>query len=236
MRTPPPRFDTTDWSMVLRLRDAGADGYREALEALVEIYWRPVYAYIRHSGNEPDRAEDFTQSFFLRVLEREPFRHLEREGASFRTYLRTSVRHFLASEIRHERAARRSPATPILGLSDLEGLIGTGDPDPSVTADAAFRQQWTRQVLRAARDRMRAEWEASGRRTAFLVFDRSVRGDASQADLAAAFEVSRSQVNNYVHRGRIAFRKYLRLVVAGYVTRPEDVDAELAELGADLPP
>ncbi len=42
----------------------------DALESLCRIYWPPVYAYARHRGYSPEHAEDLTQGFFAKLLEK----------------------------------------------------------------------------------------------------------------------------------------------------------------------
>jgi RNA polymerase sigma-70 factor (ECF subfamily) len=57
---------------------AGADvtstGAREALTALCESYWYPLYAFIRSRGHPVQDAEDLTQAFFAQLLEKRTLR------------------------------------------------------------------------------------------------------------------------------------------------------------------
>ena len=94
-------FTTTNWSVVLEAQGQ-SPAAQEALEKLCRTYWRPVYSFIRREGTGPDEAEDLTQSFFALLLERRNFDAVRKEKGRLRSYLLTSLKHFLVSE--HRRA------------------------------------------------------------------------------------------------------------------------------------
>jgi len=83
------RFKTTRWSLVLALRE---DGAREALSTLCEIYWTPVYAFIRRSGRPVEDARDLTQAFFTAVIDKGHFAKARQERGRFRSFLLSAVR------------------------------------------------------------------------------------------------------------------------------------------------
>lgn len=64
------RFDTIRWSVVLAARDRSAAISRNALSTLCETYWPPLYAYIRRRGYATEEAQDLTQEFFARLIEK----------------------------------------------------------------------------------------------------------------------------------------------------------------------
>src|SRR6516162_1658219 len=94
----PVRFETTHWSLVLAAGERDSPQSRAALEALCRSYWYPLYAYIRHQGFDAHRAEDLTQEFFTRFLEKDFLGVVNPEKGKFRSFLRACVRHFLANE------------------------------------------------------------------------------------------------------------------------------------------
>src|SRR5437899_9734104 len=102
----PAAFTTTHWSVVLEAQGE-SPAAREALEKLCRTYWRPVYSFIRRQGIGPEQAEDLTQSFFALLLERRDFDAVRREKGRLRSYLLTSLKHFLASEHRRATTAKR---------------------------------------------------------------------------------------------------------------------------------
>lgn len=66
----PSMFLTTHWSLVLSAGGSDSTEARDALAKLCQVYWRPLYAYVRRRGYSSHDAEDFTQGFFARILER----------------------------------------------------------------------------------------------------------------------------------------------------------------------
>ena len=99
------RFRTTSWSLVLAASDQAGAG--EALARLCETYWHPVYAFIRRNGSDPDKAQDLTQEFFARLIEKNYLEDADRRRGRFRSFLLTSVKHFLANEWDREQALKR---------------------------------------------------------------------------------------------------------------------------------
>src|SRR4029079_8997508 len=98
----PRRFTTTRWTLIVRAAgDPTSSQAREALAELCESYWYPVYAFVRRTGKSTEDAQDLTQAFFARVLEKRGLRNADPERGRFRSYLLAAVRHFLANE--HDR-------------------------------------------------------------------------------------------------------------------------------------
>ena len=87
---PPPASDawfvTTHWSVVLSARAKGSGQSAVALETLCRNYWFPLYAYVRRQGRAPHDAQDLTQSFFARLLQKDYLQAAAREKGKFRTF------------------------------------------------------------------------------------------------------------------------------------------------------
>ena len=106
------RFPTTSWSTVLAAR---APATRQpALQALCSAYWSPVYAFVRRRGYDPETAQDLTQAFFARMLEKRDVEAARHERGRFRSFLLASVKHFLTNEWDKGQAQKRGGGTPIL--------------------------------------------------------------------------------------------------------------------------
>ena len=58
------RFRTTRWNIVLLSAQSHAPGYKEALAELCNLYWYPLYKFVRRRGHSPEDAQDLTQGFF----------------------------------------------------------------------------------------------------------------------------------------------------------------------------
>jgi RNA polymerase sigma-70 factor (ECF subfamily) len=92
------KFRTTNWSLVLEAAQKDTPQGREALARLCEAYWYPLYVFIRRKGYDVDEARDLTQAFFVRLLEKNYLKEVKPEASRFRSFLLTSLKHFLANE------------------------------------------------------------------------------------------------------------------------------------------
>src|SRR5690349_11152940 len=95
-------FATTHWSVVLCARSDDSSQAANALERLCHTYWYPLYVYARRRGEDAHEAQDATQSFFARLLEKDFLRQVDREKGKFRSFLLAAFKHFLADA--HDRA------------------------------------------------------------------------------------------------------------------------------------
>src|SRR5262245_21132203 len=87
------RFATTHWSLVCAARDRAAPEARAALAALCAVYWYPLYAYVRRRGHDAAGAEDLTQEFFARLLEKDVLAAADRSRGRFRSFLLAACQH-----------------------------------------------------------------------------------------------------------------------------------------------
>jgi RNA polymerase sigma-70 factor (ECF subfamily) len=101
------RFATTEWSLVLAAGDSQAPGSREALESLCRTYWYPVYAQIRFRGRDSETAKDLTQGFFAELLEKRSIRLADPQRGRFRSFLKSSIDHFVSHERQRAAALKR---------------------------------------------------------------------------------------------------------------------------------
>jgi RNA polymerase sigma-70 factor (ECF subfamily) len=103
---PSSRFSTTHWSLVLTARDVASPASGEAMERLCRAYWYPLYAYVRRQEHASHDAQDLTQEFFSRVLEKGYLHAAASEKGRFRTFLLVALQRFLANE--WDRAADKN--------------------------------------------------------------------------------------------------------------------------------
>src|SRR5437870_13744125 len=96
--------------------DATSTGAREALTVLCETYWYPLYAFLRSRGHSAADAEDVTQAFFARLLEKQTLRHADPDRGRFRSFMLASLRHFVANEHDRQTAKKRGGGDPPLEL------------------------------------------------------------------------------------------------------------------------
>src|SRR5262245_25555060 len=99
---PAARFQTTNWSLVF-----AAGGSPDALNDLCARYWSPAFAYVRRCGHDRADAEDLTQAFFSRMLEKRDFQRADPLRGKFRSFLLGSLKHFLSNERDRVQAKKR---------------------------------------------------------------------------------------------------------------------------------
>lgn len=107
---------TTRWTVVLAARDPESPHADTALETLCRAYWYPLYAYVRRLGHPPADAEDLTQEFFCRLLEKDWLSSADPAKGRFRTFLLVALKRFLANEWKRASRQKRGGAVPHLPL------------------------------------------------------------------------------------------------------------------------
>lgn len=220
---------------------AGRDGTHEAglaLEELCRAYWYPLYAYVRRRGHAPADAEDLTQAFFARVLERNWVGDADRTRGRFRTFLLSAMNHFLADEWDKARAQKRGGGAAHLPLDmvSAETRYG-GEPAHHITPDQIFDRQWALTLLDTVLQQLRSEYEREGRAELFDGLRHClIGGRESQpyARLAEHLRMTEGAVKVAVHRLRKRYRALLRATVAQTTATDSEVDEELKHLFAVL--
>jgi len=233
----PVAFTTTHWSIVLAAQgqSPAAD---EALEKLCLTYWRPVYSFIRRKGRGAEDAQDLTQSFFARLLERRDFNSVRQEKGRLRSYLLIAVKNFLASE--HERAtsAKRGGGRMPIPLEEMRTHEGSaGEPVDLLTADRIYERRWALTVLDRALARLSVEYRAASNQALFDRLKQFLTDEPdrpSQAQIASELCMSENAVKQAYHRFRLAYREFVREEIAQTVAVPDDVEDELRHLVAVL--
>ena len=85
VRVRDPHFRTTRWSVVNAARAEDSSAAQEALAVLCETYWYPLYSFVRRSGLAAHDAEDVTQGFFARLLDKRDIGGADPQRGRFRT-------------------------------------------------------------------------------------------------------------------------------------------------------
>jgi RNA polymerase sigma factor (sigma-70 family) len=236
----PGRFATTHWSVIVAARDGEAVEARAALADLCRAYWYPLYAYVRHQGNSADQAQDLTQEFFTRLLEKDFFDTVDPEKGKFRSFLLAACKHFLANERDRERAQKRGGGQPPLSLDlgDAEARFGR-EPDHTLTAEKLFERRWALALLQEVLARLREEHAARSKEAlfdrlrGFLVGERQPGGHAAAA---AELGLTEGAVKVAVHRLRQRYRELIREEIGRTVHDPKAIDDEIRALFAALAP
>lgn len=227
------KFQTTRWSLITAARE-GPEQARVALEHLCRAYRPPVLAFVRRSGYSEGDAEDLTQAFFVRFLERGWFAEADPQRGRFRTLLLVALRNFLHDQYAQAHALRRGGG---LRVDDdaIDNVAGDESPEQ------AFTRAWLGTVLGHAMHRLEREWSAAGKREQFEQLAPLLVEPAEAAELrqlAAATGVRSNTLAVQAHRMRQRLRQLVRLELLQTVGSAEALEQELAELRdvLDAPP
>jgi RNA polymerase sigma-70 factor (ECF subfamily) len=232
----PADFATTHWSVVLR---AGRDDQSQlaALEELCKNYWRPIYAYVRRRGSTPEEAQDLTQSFFEKLLEKNWLADVDPQRARFRSFLLTMVSRFIVNEYHRTHTQKRGGKAFHFSVQDpeLENQLVASPSAGSPEQD--FDRHWAMTLLDRALKRLRAEAEESGKAAQFDLLSPHLSQEAEAGDyarLATQLKMSSGAVAVSVHRLRHRYRELVRAEIAETLTDQADTDLEMNHLMAAL--
>ena len=205
---PPDRFPATRRSVLLAARDSDPEVRRQALDTLIDSYWKPVYKYLRvqHRAAE-DEAQDLTQSFFALALEKGTFDRYDPARARFRTFLRLVLDGFVANERKAARREKRGGGAIALDFAGAEAELARSPSQAAqdLSPEEYFHREWVRGLFACAVERLRDE--LSPRR--FLLFERyDLEEDRpTYARLAEELGITTVQVTNELAAARRDFRR-----------------------------
>lgn len=235
-------FPPTRYSVVRALGGGDPEIRRQAWDALVVAYWKPVYKYVRVKWQvTPADAADVTQDFFARALEKDFFGRYDPARARFRTFLRTCLDGFMSNARKAEGRLKRGggiPAVP-LDFDAAEGELRREPPAPSLDVEAYFHREWVRSVLTQAIDDLRAELEQAGKGRQFQIFQRydlAEDDDAkpTYAEIARELGVAPTDVTNHLAAARRAFRRVVLERLRGICGTEAEFESEARHLLRDI--
>ncbi len=230
----PRQFATTRWSVVLAAGERDTPGSREALARLCETYWYPLYAFARRWGHTADEAQELTQEFFSRLLEKHYLGDVRPERGRFRSFLLASLKHFLLNERDRALAQKRGGGqAPIpLEIDTAEGRYRL-EPVETTTPETVFERRWALTLLERVLQRLGDEYAETGRAQLFDALKGLLTGQSDApkyAEIGAALGMSDGAVKVAVHRLRRRFGELLRDEIADTVSDPAEIDDEIRYL------
>jgi RNA polymerase sigma factor (sigma-70 family) len=223
-----PIFSTTNWSVVLEAQGQ-SPAAQEALEKLCHTYWRPVYSFIRREGTGHEEAEDLTQAFFVLLLQRRNFDDVRKEKGRLRSYLLTSLKHFLVSQHRRAVTVKRGKGQQPVPLEELAAI----EPADHLSADRIYERRWALTLMEQVLRRLREEYAMAGNSELFDLLKQLLPdepGAPSRAEIAAQLGMTENAVRQALHRFRQRYQLLLRDEIAHTVAMASDIEDELRHL------
>jgi len=231
---PASAFPATQWTLILAAGEGDSKVADEALAQLCRAYWFPVYAFIRRKGNPADEAQDLTQEFFARCLERRHFASADPSRGRFRSFLLTCVKNFLADQSDRRNAEKRGGGTAFLPLELEDGenrynkeLIDNDTPEK------LYERAWAQTLIARVNDNLRTAFSREGRADQFDQLKQYLPGGAGPepySDAARELGASEGALKVAVHRIRRRYREMFRTEIANLVSRTDQVDEEVRYL------
>jgi RNA polymerase sigma factor (sigma-70 family) len=231
-------FDSTRWSVVVLAQDAASPEAQEALATLCQTYWYPVYAFIRRWCGSADKAEELTQEFFTRFLEKDFVSGADQSRGSFRTYLLACCKHFLSNQRKHARAQKRGGGQRILSL-DIESAQQRYvlEPADTLTPEKLFDRRWALTLLERSLEALAQEYQRQGKSALYQELKSHLVGDprsSSYGEAAIRLEMTEPAVKKAAQRLRQRCRTIMREQILATVDSPEQLEDEVRNLFAVL--
>jgi RNA polymerase sigma-70 factor (ECF subfamily) len=231
-------FATTHWSVVLAAGSQATVSSQEALAELCQTYWYPLYAFVRRKGHSPHDAQDLTQAFFARLLEKNYVAQAERERGRFRTFLLAALTHFLADEWDKQRRLKRGGGREFVSFDAVTAEERYRlEPVEQLDAAKLYERRWVTTLFDQVLARLEQEFRDAGKGALFDGLKSSLLSEpdrTSYVQLGTRLGLTVDAVKQAVHRMRRRFRELFREEIAQTVDGPGEVEEELKHLFAVL--
>ena len=231
-------FATTHWTAVIAATRGNSPQASVALEELCRTYWYPLYAYVRRHGHSREDAEDLTQGFFARLLEKNYLEDVSSDKGKFRSFLLVAIKRFLATE--RDRASCQKRGGGVIPLSldwqDADSRYQI-TPADNLSPDKLYDRAWAVIVLEHVIIRLRDEHNQEGKAVMyeklkpFLMMGKS---EIPHARAAAELKMTEGAVRVAVHRLRRRYRELLRDEIAQTLANPAQAEEEMQALFSAL--
>jgi len=225
------QFPMTRWSVVLSARDGDASKVKAALGELCEAYWLPLYTFARRTGKSAEDAEDLTQAFFARLIERDLFAKADAERGKLRSFLLGAFKNFLSDEWDKERALKRGGGKAVVSIDAARAEERFAmEPADEESPDRCFERRWALVVLERVMTALRDHYVTSGKGEVFEELHQYLAPESGGQSYRTAGEVlglSENAVRVAVFRMRQRYAKELRAQIAETVEGEDEVAEEI---------
>lgn len=233
----PRQFPPTRWSLILAATGRSAPESAAALDALCRAYWYPLYAYVRRCGQSPHDAQDLTQEFFCRLLEKRWLDSAEPDKGKLRSFLIVALKNFMRKEWRRASAQRRGGDRLHTQFDTVFAESRYAADTSTLAPDETFDRQWALTLLNCTVERLHAEFAAAGRPDDFTALKGcllAARGSLNYAALATQLGINEGAARVAAHRLRKRFREIYREEISQTLADGADVEGELRHLALAL--
>ena len=231
-------FPSTHRSQFAALRAGDSTQRRNALDFLIQRYWKPVYCYLRRRGYGEEDAKDLVQEFFAFCLQRDFFDQADPARGRFRSFLLGSLQHFLANARRAAHAQKRRPEQGFVPLRDPVTASSAGfEPADRTTPEAVFHHAWVSDLIQRVLRRLERECQTTDKQAHYEILRLRLVLPALEGaeppplrDLAQRFGLSEKQAANCLLTARRAYQRLLQEEIRRYANSEDEVAAEIQDL------
>ncbi|WP_406696796.1 sigma-70 family RNA polymerase sigma factor [Singulisphaera sp. Ch08] len=226
-------FPLTTWGLVANAKDPDSPLARRALAELCEAYWYPLYAYMRRSGETPERAEDLIQGFFAHILARDFFKDVEPSKGKFRSFLLSSLSNFVNNHRDWEKRTKRGGKVRHIPLDyrDAEGRY-VNEVTHGATPERLYERRWALTVLNRVLEELERELVVASKGPLFEKLKSSLTAGSKMggySEIGEQLGMSEKAVKQEAYRIRKRYRELVREEIGRTVADPKLVDQEIAD-------
>ena len=231
-------FETTHWSQISSVRTGSSEQQRRIINKLIRKYWKPVYCYLRQKGYSNEHAKDLTQGFFHEiVLGRDLIGQADRSRGRFRTFLLTSLNHYISNKHRKDPDVKRIPFSQAK-KTDTDELPDFLSKQLGITPEQAFNYTWATAILDEVLIEVKNSFCQTGRTTYWEVFRERILAPifkddkpSSMVEICTKYGInSGPKASNMIVTVKRRFRAVLELKLRKFVREDSTVEAEFCEL------
>jgi RNA polymerase sigma-70 factor (ECF subfamily) len=230
-------FPATAWTLLRDVQQLPPAQYEVQRNTFLAHYWKPVFCFLRARRYSVAEAEELTQAFFERFLEKDAIRKADRQKGRFRTFMLTVLERFLSDLQNPERQSKqRLFERRWVSLSTLVTDKDRAFQPPGQAApDSVFMKQWALALMHSIREQLKRRCAQARRPDWYEVFEVTYGGHASgpratQESLAAQFGLTRDQVKYAQQQTRDWFAELLQGEIRQHVDSDDEVALEIREL------
>ncbi len=232
----PDRFEKTHWTLIVAAaRDPADTSAHDALSRLCEIYRNPLCSFVRrHNRCSPEDAEDLTQSFFVHLLQKNTLASADPAKGTFRSFLLTCLKNFLANEREKQNAAKRNPGAPLISIdADTSTTHAKATPAENDSPDKIYERDCAIELVDQGIARLRGHYKARGKIEVYEALYPWLMQDPdaeSYTELAGRLNSTKTALRMEVSRMRKKLRERLEDLIAPVGSSPAEIEAELEDL------